>query len=391
MMTICSDAEKCSACGACVNICPKDAISFKANEYGIEYPEINADKCIDCKLCKKVCSAIAEVELQSPIKAFAATHKNKAVLLKSSSGGAFSALAEKVLENGGAVCGCVYDEGFTPVHVCSRKKGDYLRMRKSKYVRSSIGYAYREVRKELETGDCVLFTGTPCQVSGLKAFLGKEYPNLITVDLICHGVPEPTMFKEFLGYLEKKYRTKIKEFDFRSKKYGWQRYTSEFTGENGKTINIGKNKELYMYAFSRGETIRPSCFTCRFATSKRAGDITIGDLWGHEKFAVSCDRKNGISLITVNNEKALRFFETLEASFVCDEVDYASACANNTCLRKPTDRGKRWEKYMEAYKNGEFERVAAKHQRINRKLILREKIKMNVPLRVFRFLKKHGF
>ena len=388
MIQICKEADKCTGCGACKNICPKDAIDLRENEYGFVYPVIDEEKCIECNLCSNTCEKIFEAPLSAPLKAYACTIKDKNSLMKSSSGGVFSVLAEYILENGGAVCGCIYGDDFKPMHICSEKKEDYYLMRKSKYVQSDTGLVYRDVKNRLDAGQNVLFTGTPCQVSALKGYLGKRYENLLCVDLICHGVPSYGMFKKFLQYLENKYKTKITDFDFRSKKYTWQRFTSEFTDSSNKVKNIGKYDEFYMHGFSLGYMMRLSCYECRYATENRIGDITIGDFWGYDKLELSCDKINGISVCMLNSENALKLKGVLEKNMTIEEVDYNIVVNGNTCLRHPTEKGKKWDRYMEAYKNDKIGDLAIRYRKSNVKGRLRAKIKLLIPLNLVNKIKK---
>ncbi|MBR5542773.1 MAG: Coenzyme F420 hydrogenase/dehydrogenase, beta subunit C-terminal domain [Oscillospiraceae bacterium] len=388
MIQICETPDKCTGCGACANVCPKDAVKLQENNYGFLHPVIDEKKCIECNLCSKTCKKVFDMELIYPLKAYACTIKDKDILMKSSSGGAFSVLAEHILENGGAVCGCVYDDELKPIHICSEKKDDYLLMRKSKYVQSDTGLVYRDAKERLEAGKTVLFTGTPCQVGALKGYLGKGYENLITVDLICHGVPSYAMFREFVKYLENKHKTKITDFNFRSKKYTWQRITAEFTDFKGKTKNIGKNDEFYMYGFSVGNLMRPSCFECRYATENRIGDITLGDFWGHNRVKLSCDRINGISVCMFNNEKAMSLLSVLSSKMTTEEVDYNAVVNGNTCLRHPTVKGTKWDKYMDACKNGRISDIAKQYRKNNLKGRLRSNMKLHMPLGLFNLIKK---
>ena len=381
--------DLCYGCRACSNICPTDAITFKNDEYGFSYPQVDLNLCINCGKCSFVCNKLNEISCRLPKKAFATSNRNKEVLKRSASGGVFSALADHVLENGGAICGCIYDYKLKPIHICAENNEKVIMMRKSKYAQSDIGFVYREIKNKLKNGQIVLFTGTPCQVSALYSTLGCDYDNLITMDLVCHGVPSEMMFQSFLKYLENKYNTKIKSFDFRSKKYGWQRYTMEFTDDNGRTKNIGKFNEFYHNAFISGNIMRPNCFTCKFASPERVADITVGDLWGYESLNLKkCDSKNGISLLTLNTQKAIDLFPTLEKSLVTEEINYKIAVARNTCLHSPTKRGEKWDYYMQSFKDGNIDCVAKQYILKNRKEILKAKIKLLIPIKLFQIIKK---
>lgn len=382
------DKKNCCGCGACANACPCDAISMSKDEYGFGYPHINFEKCANCNLCTHVCEKVNKNESSMPLKAFAASHRNKDILLKSSSGGVFSALAEHFLNNGGAVCGCVFNNKLNAIHICTEKESDLLKIRKSKYLQSDVGFIYRDIKNRLNAGQPVLFTGTPCQVAALYAVVGKRHENLTTMDLICHGVPSQLMFDRFIKYLEKRYKTKITDFDFRSKKYGWCRFTMEFTDYNKRTINIGKAKEFYMPSFTGGNIIRPSCLSCKYACANRIGDITIGDLWGYEKFNINCDINNGTSVFTVNNEKAIKLLDIISKNLIFDEVDYNTVVNRNTCLHKPTPEGKKRDLYMQALKDDKIEEIALRYRKNNKKTIIIEKLKFAIPVSVFNSIKK---
>ena len=383
-----NDKANCCGCGACVNICPKDAISMKTDEYGFAYPHIDEAVCVECKLCVTACNKVSQNQSEMPLKAFAACHRDKNIANKSSSGGVFSALAEHFLENGGAVCGCVFDDDLNAVHICTEKKDEFLKIRKSKYIQSDVGLVYREVKRRLNEGQLVLFTGTPCQVAALYAVLGKGYDNLTTMDLICHGVPSQLMFNQFIKYLEKKYKTKIVDFDFRSKKYGWPRFTMEFTNSRGRAVNIGKTQEFYIPSFTGGNVIRESCLSCKYACPNRISDITIGDLWGYEKHNLTIDTIRGTSVFTINTPNGEKWLNVLENSLNLEEIDYKLAVERNHCLHEPTAKGEKRELYMQAIKNDTLEDVALRYRRSKKKAIAREKLKLLVPASIFSYIRK---
>ena len=383
-----NDINDCCGCGACVNICPKNAISMQKDEYGYDYPRIDQSKCIECKLCTKVCEQIGTNNSKMPLKAFAGSHRNKEILKKSSSGGVFSALAEYFLTNGGAVCGCIFDDNLNAVHICTEKESDFLKIRKSKYLQSNVGFIYREIKKRLQTGQLVLFTGTPCQVAALYAVVGRHWNNLTTMDLICHGVPSQLLFNRFLQYLETKHKTKIIDFDFRSKKYGWKRFSMEFTDINHRIVNIGKAREFYIPAFTGGNTIRSACLACKYACPNRIGDITVGDFWGYEKVPLKCDTSWGTSAFTLNTENAIELFDILRNKLVCTELDYSIIVRGNTCLRNPTPRGEKREMYMDALKENKITEIAQKYRKTHRKKRIAERIRHTLPIPVFNFIRK---
>lgn len=218
------DKKNCCACGACMNVCPKDAIRMEEDEYGFLYPQIDETKCVQCGACKKVCAYQNEQVKNAPIKCYAAVNKNKSELMKSASGGIFAAMATSVLKEGGVVFGAALDfeDGHAhPHHVAVRELSQLYRLQGSKYVQSAIENTYMEAKKELDSGKKVLFSGTPCQIAGLYGYLRKEYENLCTVDVICHGVPSARMFDDFLQNETKKRNAKsVKNYIFRDKKKG---------------------------------------------------------------------------------------------------------------------------------------------------------------------------
>lgn len=387
------DMSDCCGCGACVNVCPKDAISFFTDEFGFSYPRVNDDICINCRKCLSVCPLREDDNKTSlPAYAYAATHRDKDTLKRSSSGGVFSAVAEYVLERGGAVCGCIFDKNLRAIHICSENYEDITLMRKSKYVQSEVGFVYREVAQRLDNEQMVLFTGTPCQIAALYKFLGaKKSEKLITMDLICHGVPSQLMFKKYIEYLENKYGVRITKFDFRSKKYGWQRFTTSYTDTQGLEKNLGKVNEFYIPAFTGGNIIRTSCFACKYACPERVGDITVGDLWGHEKLDLPKNFANGISLCTLNTERALELKDFLSERLFMQEIDYQIAINGNRCLHEPTEKGSLWEDYMLALKRDDISSIARRYIRKHKKTIMRNSLKMLVPYAFFSRIRKKKY
>jgi coenzyme F420-reducing hydrogenase beta subunit len=209
-MVLFKSKKDCCGCAACMNVCPKQAITMKADQDGFIYPEVNNDSCIECGLCKKVCVFQSiPVTANGPIATYAAINKNKEVLSSSASGGIFGALASMVLEKKGVIFGCAYNKDMEPEHICVDDLLDIKKIQGSKYVQSNINNTYTEAEKYLKEGRWVLFTGTPCQIAGLKSYLGKDYNHLITADIICHGVPNVDFFIGYIQYLEDKVNKKV--------------------------------------------------------------------------------------------------------------------------------------------------------------------------------------
>lgn len=340
--------EDCCGCKACANVCPKDAISFVADKFGFQYPTINEDKCIGCQKCIKTCDFQKTGEFgHHALEGYAARHKEHDVYNNSTSGGAFTALAEWVIKRGGFVYGCVFDESFAPIHVSVDTIEGLSAMRESKYAQSDVGLIYRDVKVKLSKDKYVLFTGTPCQVAGLYSYLGKQdVTKLLTADLICHGVPSTMTFKKYIDYLEKKYRSKVKKFQFRSKLISWTKPVVNVCFENGMSKWWFPNKNIYYANFDKRNFQRLSCFRCKYSCDSRCGDITIGDFWGFQKAKIQLSCKEGISCCILNTTKASEIFRELNLNV--EKVDPYYIIQGNYHLRKPLPKGKDWDRVMAA-------------------------------------------
>lgn len=248
MIELFAEKKDCCGCGACMNICPKTAICMEKDGYGFVYPRIDIEKCVECGACKKVCAFQNEPTRRQPQRVYAIASKNNDLVKKSASGGLFATMAVHVLEQGGCVYGAVmlHEEHELHIrHVCCETKAELYRLQGSKYVQSSLGYIFKDIQQKLKKDVFVLFSGTPCQVDALKSYLRKDYPNLLTVDIICHGVPSEQFFNDYIHYTEKKIGGEISEFKFRDKSSGW--------GYNltAKYIQVDGSTEYYRTASSR--------------------------------------------------------------------------------------------------------------------------------------------
>lgn len=298
--------QECAICGACIDACPVDAISLDKVHLDFRYPQINEDICIHCNQCEKACPILGNKGKPGegyPV-AFAAKSENDPMRMRSSSGGVFYELADQMLRDGGYVCGAVFDDKFHVKHILSDAKEDMLRMMGSKYAQSDVGYCYREVKDVLEKGCKVLFSGCPCQVAGLRTFLGKEYPNLVLVELICHGIPSDHMLQTYIGMQERKYGAGLTRMEFRNKKKGWHNSSVRMEFGHHRTYSKPEAADAYMNGFLGSVTLKPTCYQCHFRNFTAGSDIILGDFWGAE-VELPVDDNKGISAILVNSGKGM--------------------------------------------------------------------------------------
>lgn len=389
-----TDKKNCCGCGACANICPKNAISMQEDKSGFIYPHINNDLCIKCKKCRTVC-AFQNTEIKNnPLRTFAAVGKNPSVNRHSASGGIFASLAGQFIKNGGIVFGAAFDSNWKVNHIRADNTDSLKRIQGSKYVQSSTGKTFSEVKKLLDNGKKIFYSGTPCQIAGLYGFLGKDYENLITADLICHGVPNNRMLTEYIASIEKKENGKIKKFSFRDKSIGWGINGSVIIEKNNSRFKkkLWQSASPYLYYFSAGWIYRECCYECKYACEHRPADITLGDYWGIEKAHPEYlgkdgwNEKNGISVVIANTEKGVDFINNYHECADFRKSDFQSASARNSQLKKPSNSGKRNE-IIEIYTREGWE---ALEERFNKNIGLRKYsslVKTLIPQKIKRILK----
>lgn len=308
------EKQDCCGCSACVEKCPTNCILLQTDEEGFWYPQINISACIKCGLCEKVCPVSSSKDYQNLQECYAAKHNNENIRINSSSGGIFSLLAEKIINEGGVVFGAAFDNEWKVRHKHIENLDEIKFLRGSKYVQSQIGDSYKTAESFLKKGRKVLFTGTPCQISGLNLFLRKYYPNLLTMDFVCHGVPSPQIWEKYLKELQIK-KEEIKKISFRAKNTGWKKFslTIEFlTSANKNKIHSSiYYKNNYMRAFLYNVSLRPSCYFCPVKSGKSGSDITVADLWKMNEIIPEIqDDDKGYSLVIINTPKGSQFKET---------------------------------------------------------------------------------
>lgn len=306
----------CCGCGACKNICPTKAIIMKSDNEGFQYPIINQSKCIDCGKCKQVCPIINSRSRTDEVVESLACYTKRDIRLDSSSGGLFTLFAEVILLKNGLVYGASFDENWSVHHIGIDKNEQLSLLRGSKYLQSRTENTFSEVRSKLEEGRMVLYTGTACQISGLKLFLEKEYDNLFLIDVLCHGVPSPLVWESFLNNLKDEYKSSIKNINFRNKDNGWKKYSVNIVFENNKKYQSSYLEDDYMKLFLSEICLRPSCYECKFKKLDRDSDITIGDCWGIEKYLPEMDDDMGTSAMFIHTNKGFQLFEMIQDSLV---------------------------------------------------------------------------
>lgn len=391
MIALFDKKEKCCCCAACMNICPTQAITINSDADGFEFPEIDHDLCIECGLCNKVCAfQNIPVNGDGPIATYAAINKNSDVLSASASGGIFGALATLVFDQNGVVFGCAYNEDMEPEHICVDNLLDMKKVQGSKYVQSNINTTYKEAKRYLKDGRWVLFTGTPCQIAALKSYLGKDYNNLITADIICHGVPNAEFFEGYINYLEDNLKGKVIDLKFRDKSKGWGHIEKVIYKKNGivKGKLIQPFNSYYHSYFLNGDILRESCYECKYACNSRVGDFTMGDYWGIEKVHPKIVTKEGVSVLLVNSKKGIGLIDDLSKYLQLTESIFEQAREKNGPLNRPNVKSKKRDVILDTWHEGGYKAVADEYYRMNKNRIILSRCKMIIPRTIKKRLKK---
>lgn len=331
------DDKKCTGCLSCVNACKVGALGITTNNEGFYRPKLDKDKCVMCGLCEKSCPVLHKPEIRvvaDELKVYAAWHKDGNIRANSSSGGAFTALAEVVLEKGGVVFGAAYEEDMSIKHIAVEGVSGLERLRLSKYAQSCVGDTMKQVREYLHLGRQVLYVGTPCQLAGLKQFLHKDYDNLLAVDIICHGVPSMAFLQKYLEWLGTKYG-KIEHINFRDKRKGWYDALRVIRTKKSEKVMKGEN-DNYWVGFNNNNNLQYCCYTCTFQNFPRVSDITIADFWGigkQKSFVYKEEIEKGISMIVVNNPNKQHYLDSAAKRMFVEERSLDEAkIGNNTAL-----------------------------------------------------------
>lgn len=320
------DKANCCGCSACFSACPKHCITMNKDEEGFLYPKVDLSLCIDCGLCEKVCPIINKGSTQKPQITLAAFNKDEETRRASSSGGVFSLLAQKVIDADGIVFGARYNDDLSVSHDFTDTILGLRAFRGSKYLQSNMLDNFGKVKRFLDDGRKVLFSGTSCQIAGLNRYLQKPYPNLITIDCVCHGVPSPSIWKSYISEIGIK---PIKVI-FRDKRNGWKNYQVTIIGKNQKNQSEVFWENPYMQTFLSNLNLRPSCYNCPSKGGSSYSDITLGDFWGIEHIDPNVDDDKGTSLVLINTPKGEKLFSGLDVEF--KEESYEDAVKYNPSI-----------------------------------------------------------
>lgn len=391
-----SRKEDCVGCNACVQRCPKSCISMHEDEQGFPYPKVDPSLCIDCHLCEKVCPVINQTEPRKPLQTYAAKNKDLEVRRKSSSGGIFYAIAESIINEGGVVFGAKFSADWEVVHAHAETLEGIKAFQGSKYVQSRIGQTFAQVEQFLKSGRKVMFTGTPCQIAGLKRFLRKEYDDqLLTVDVVCHGVPSPLVWRDYLHYITRpqgesagkntdfqstlqdiKIR-EISRISFRDKRISWEKYgfsvhTVARQGDQNSDFQSTKSqseeqellfetldKNLFMQGFLKDLYLRPSCYECPAKCGKSHSDLTLADFWGISTTQPDDYDHAGVSLVLANTPVGLATLQKVDGSLQINPADYAAALAGNPSIERPVRRTRWVDEFWHVYSDHGLTAIAS--------------------------------
>ena len=356
-----TNPSDCCGCTACLNICPHNAITMQPDALGFLYPQVNETKCINCNLCEKICAFNGHYDkslnFYEPL-AFAARHKNIHEVETSRSGAAFIALSDYILENGGVIYGVGYTDHFRVIHKRATTKKERNEFKGSKYVQSDLGTIFHQIKQDLKAGLIVMFSGTPCQTAGLNSYIGKKFRNnLFLIDIVCHGVPSPYIWKDYISLLEQQQQSSIAQVNFRNKlKYGWTAHYETFLFKN----NIEIDKNSFAFLFNENIMLRKSCEKCPYTNLKRPSDITLADFWGWENIDSKLNSDNkGISLLLINTEKGEKLFNIIKNVLMIKPLPLHQCLQSN--LQHPSKANSKRDKFENDYIKHGFKYVYYKY------------------------------
>lgn len=349
------DKHNCCGCSACAQRCPKQCITMQEDDEGFLYPLVDANICIDCGLCEKICPVLNQTQERKPLECYAAKNPDEMVRAKSSSGGIFTPLATAIIKEGGVVFGAKYNDNWEVVHASAQTLQEIDAFRGSKYVQSATGTVFIEAEKYLKQGRKVMFSGTPCQIAGLKKYLRKDYPNLIAVEIVCHGVPSPLVWREYLA--SNFAPSNIKSINFRDKRIGWKSYGMCITTVDNKGVASSyfqrSIENSFMQLYLKHLILRPSCSNCPSKSGKSGADIILGDFWG----VTNCSKKftddKGTSAFMALTNKGIELFSKLDVEY--EEYDYTTIVSHNPSLENSTEHCSYSEQFWKSFSQNGYD------------------------------------
>lgn len=344
---------KCCGCTACQQICPRQCITMQPDEEGFLYPTLKEQDCIHCQKCEMVCPLYHKKYVEKNTTAYVGYATRNEIREQSSSGGVFSLLAEAILEQNGVVFGAAFDDKFQVHHISIESKEELKKLRGSKYVQSRLENTFFETKIFLENDRRVLFSGTACQIAGLKNYLGKEYDSLVTVDILCHGVPSTKVWEVYMKYQENKFASEIKSIYFRDKQYGWKNASLKIKFKNGKEYIMPTKNDIFQKLFLSDICLRESCYQCQFKEIPRVSDFTIGDCWGIENHMPEMDDDLGTSVILIHSNKGEKLLRAIENQMCLKEDELKNILPQSAHSRKAVRQHPNRKKYLEGLYRGE--------------------------------------
>lgn len=393
MISVYDKQEECCGCTACKSICATKAIEMKPDKEGFLYPKIDQKLCIGCSLCRKVCAFQNGYDKSQNLEmqyVYAAKHIDEKIRMSSTSGGAFTAISDYILDKDGVVYGVTFDENMNVIHKIASTKEERDKFKGAKYVQSDLGNTFTEIKKHLESQKFVLFTGTPCQTAGLKNYLNRiNIENLLLCDIVCHGTPSPLMWREYIEYLEHKEKSKIVEYYCRSKAKGWHGHHAMAIYQNGKIDYESILSQTHKALFNSHNIHRLACHNCKYTNLQRPSDITIADFWGIEKCMPDFDDNKGTSLILINSLKGQRLIEGIKGNLIyreCKTQDFLQPQ-----LQYPSKASTQREKFWEDYRLNGYKYIIKKYAGYNLKSRIKGLIKSLLQkTRLLRYVKKRN-
>ncbi len=368
MPIVIDEKNKCCGCSACYSVCPEKCIEMKDDEQGFFYPNVKTDLCIKCERCTGACPIKQKSETKHEYNlGFAAFSLDEKIRKSSASGGISYVLARYIISQGGIVYGVSFDDSLKKaIYIRTESESGLNKIRGSKYLQSFAGSTFRDVKKDLDNDRLVYFTGTPCQIDGLYSYLGKNYNNLITQDIICYGVNSPVVWKDYLTLIENKYKSRCKSVVHRDKSTGWRNYSLSFLFENGKKYEEISTKSPFIRGFLLNMYLRPSCYECKFKADNRRADITLADYWGVEFIEPSLDDDNGLSFVWIHTQKGFDCFSAISKECFTKEINVDETLKYNYGALHSADHAERSEWFWNRY-NGKNMKWLVRWMKLRRK------------------------